>query len=265
MLGGKERWNGSKETCNQEHSLRRVQGQCKFRENYRRAPRGWLQRRCRLSRPSHQLGTQQLPLVADLRNELLWYRVHVGGLCPLRFLAFWFRGNTKLSTPGRPHYGGWHHHTQDGSRLQASLRRDGRAKVCCGSWRLHHLGWSVQVELQRGEGHQRDCASGCLHTGASYIACKGDPIANLQEDLAAEQKARATYEKLINLCYDDPDVLDPLRFLRQREVIHFQRFGEALNSVQEKLAQKRFYQTNNSCMQNNNNNNNSNHNNCCSN
>ena len=79
---------------------------------------------------------------------------------------------------------------------------------------------------------------------AAYIACKGDPIANLQEDLAAEQKARATYEKLINLCADDPDVVDPLRFLREREVVHFQRFGEALNGVQEKLAQKRFYQNN---------------------
>ena len=76
---------------------------------------------------------------------------------------------------------------------------------------------------------------------AAYIACKGDPIANLQEDLAAEQKARATYEKLINLCADDPDVVDPLRFLREREVVHFQRFGEALNGVQEKLAQKCFY------------------------
>ena len=75
---------------------------------------------------------------------------------------------------------------------------------------------------------------------AAYIACKGDPIANLQEDLAAEQKARATYEKLINLCADDPDVVDPLRFLREREVVHFQRFGEALNGVQEKLAQKDF-------------------------
>jgi len=79
---------------------------------------------------------------------------------------------------------------------------------------------------------------------AAYIACKGDPIANLQEDLAAEQKARATYEKLIDLCKDDPDVIDPLRFLREREVVHFQRFGEALNGVQEKLAQKRFYQGN---------------------
>lgn len=79
---------------------------------------------------------------------------------------------------------------------------------------------------------------------AAYIAAKGDPIANLQEDLAAEQKARATYEKLIDLCKDDPDVLDPLRFLRQREVVHFQRFGEALRSVQDKLAERRFYTVN---------------------
>jgi len=76
---------------------------------------------------------------------------------------------------------------------------------------------------------------------AATIAVKGDPIADLQEDLAAEQKARATYEKLIDLCADDPDVLDPLRFLRQREVVHFQRFGEALRNVQDKLAEKKFY------------------------
>ena len=76
---------------------------------------------------------------------------------------------------------------------------------------------------------------------AAYIAAKGDPIANLQEDLAAEQKARATYEKLIDLCKDEPDVIDPLRFLREREIVHFQRFGEALNGVHEKLAQKKFY------------------------
>ena len=79
---------------------------------------------------------------------------------------------------------------------------------------------------------------------ASYIACKGDPIANLQEDLAAEQKARATYEKLIDLCKDDPDVIEPLRFLRQREVVHFQRFGEALRGVQDKLAQRNFCMNN---------------------
>ncbi len=93
---------------------------------------------------------------------------------------------------------------------------------------------------------------------ASVLAVKGDPIADLQEDLAAEQKARATYEKLINLCADDPDVIDPLRFLREREIVHFQRFGEALRGVQEKLAEKRFYMNDNS---NNNNSNNSNNNN----
>ena len=76
---------------------------------------------------------------------------------------------------------------------------------------------------------------------AAYIAAKGDPVANLTEDLAAEQKARATYEKLIDLCKDDKDVVDVLKFLRQREVVHFQRFGEALNGVQDKLAQRRFY------------------------
>ena len=76
---------------------------------------------------------------------------------------------------------------------------------------------------------------------AAYLACKGDVIANLQEDLAAEQKARATYEKLIDLCRDEPDVVDPLRYLRQREIVHFQRFGEALRGVQDKLAEKKFY------------------------
>ena len=76
---------------------------------------------------------------------------------------------------------------------------------------------------------------------ANCLACKGDAIANLQEDLAAEQKARATYEKLIDLCRDNPDVVDPLRFLREREVVHFQRFGEALRGVQDKLAEKKFY------------------------
>ncbi len=79
---------------------------------------------------------------------------------------------------------------------------------------------------------------------ASYIAAKGDPIANLQEDLAAEQKARATYEKLIDLSKDNPDVVDVLRFLRQREIVHFQRFGEALRGVQDLLMEKRCFSMN---------------------
>ena len=86
---------------------------------------------------------------------------------------------------------------------------------------------------------------------AAYIAAKGDPIANLQEDLAAEQKARATYEKLIDLCKDHPDIIDPLRYLRQREIVHFQRFGEALRGVQDKLAEKKFYMNNNMQAENN--------------
>ena len=92
---------------------------------------------------------------------------------------------------------------------------------------------------------------------ANCLACKGDPIANLQEDLAAEQKARATYEKLIDLCKDNPDVVDPLRYLREREVVHFQRFGEALRGVQDKLAEKRIHSIN-TCNLNMNNNNNCN-------
>ena len=79
---------------------------------------------------------------------------------------------------------------------------------------------------------------------AATIAVKGDPVADLTEDLAAEQKARATYEKLIDLCAEDKEVVDVLKYLREREIVHFQRFGEALNGVQEKLAQKKWYMNN---------------------
>lgn len=95
-----------------------------------------------------------------------------------------------------------------------------------------------------GVGVYPQSAAGAPFT-AAYLAVKGDPIADLQEDLAAEQKARATYEKLIDLVGDDPDVIDPLRFLRQREIVHFQRFGEALRGVQEKLAERKYFMTNN--------------------
>ena len=71
---------------------------------------------------------------------------------------------------------------------------------------------------------------------SSVLAVKGDPVADLTEDLAAEQKARATYEKLINLSQDNKEVVEVLKYLRAREIVHFQRFGEALNGVQEKLA-----------------------------
>ena len=73
---------------------------------------------------------------------------------------------------------------------------------------------------------------------ASTIAVKGDPIADLVEDLAAEQKARVTYDNILKFC-DDPDVTQVIRFLREREVVHFQRFGECLNHIQENVGQKR--------------------------
>ncbi|MBP3452357.1 MAG: manganese catalase family protein [Clostridia bacterium] len=75
---------------------------------------------------------------------------------------------------------------------------------------------------------------------AAAMAVKGDPITDLHEDLAAEQKARTTYENLILLA-DDPDVIDVLRFLRAREIVHYQRFAEALAMVQDRLNEKNFY------------------------
>lgn len=75
---------------------------------------------------------------------------------------------------------------------------------------------------------------------AEYIQSKGDVLADLHEDLAAEQKARVTYDNLIRLI-DDPDILEPLKFLRQREIVHYQRFGEALRLTTDKLNSKNFY------------------------
>lgn len=107
--------------------------------------------------------------------------------------------------------------------------------------------WINTKYTPHGEDVYPQSAAGTTFT-AAYIAAKGDPVANLTEDLAAEQKARATYEKLIDLCCDDKDVVDVLKYLREREIVHFQRFGEALNSVQDKLAQKKFYM--NQCPEN---------------
>lgn len=75
---------------------------------------------------------------------------------------------------------------------------------------------------------------------ATVFQSKGDPITDLNEDLAAEQKARTTYDNILKLV-TDPDVVDPIRFLRQRELVHYQRFGESLRIVQDKLDSKNFY------------------------
>lgn len=82
-------------------------------------------------------------------------------------------------------------------------------------------------------------ASGAAFT-AAYFQSKGDPITDLSEDMAAEQKARTTYENLIRLA-DDPDVLAPLRFLREREIVHYQRFGEALRRIAEAASSPNYY------------------------
>ena len=82
-------------------------------------------------------------------------------------------------------------------------------------------------------------ASGTPFT-ATYFQAKGDVITDLHEDLAAEQKARTTYDNLIRLI-DDPDILDPLKFLREREIVHYQRFGEALRLTTDRLDSKNFY------------------------
>ena len=85
-------------------------------------------------------------------------------------------------------------------------------------------------------------ASGSPWNAAS-MAVKGDPMADLVEDLAAEQKARVTYDNILRLS-DDPDVNDVIKFLREREIVHFQRFGEAVQLLREKLNQKNVYYMN---------------------
>lgn len=75
---------------------------------------------------------------------------------------------------------------------------------------------------------------------AASIQSTGDPIADLNENLAAEQKARITYDNILRLV-DDPDVIEPIKFLREREIVHYQRFGEALRLLTDKMNSKNFY------------------------
>ncbi|MBR3837404.1 MAG: manganese catalase family protein [Clostridia bacterium] len=77
-------------------------------------------------------------------------------------------------------------------------------------------------------------------TDMKYIGVKGDLIADLNEDLAAEQKARVTYDNILRLV-DDPDVRDPIKYLRAREIVHYQRFGDALRIAQDRMNSKNFY------------------------
>lgn len=93
--------------------------------------------------------------------------------------------------------------------------------------------------VNHGLGVYPSAASG-VPFSAMVLQSKGDPITDLYEDMAAEQKARSTYEYLIDLT-EDPEVLAPLRFLREREIVHFQRFGEALDIARDYLKQQKVF------------------------
>ena len=93
--------------------------------------------------------------------------------------------------------------------------------------------------ILHGKGIYPSDSNGVPHTAAS-IQSTGNPIVDLNEDLAAEQKAKAVYENILDLA-DDPDVILPIRFLREREIVHYQRFGETLRIVEELKNQKKYF------------------------
>ena len=86
-------------------------------------------------------------------------------------------------------------------------------------------------------------SSAGIPTDMKYIGVKGDVIADLNEDLAAEQKARVTYDNILRLV-DDPDVRDPIKYLREREIVHYQRFSDCLRIAQDGMNSKNFYAVN---------------------
>lgn len=115
---------------------------------------------------------------------------------------------------------------------------------------VHQLTKNMTIDQIKKDGFDTyfvDHTAGIYPQGASGVpfsaetlASTGDILADLHEDLAAEQKARLSYDNLLRLI-DDPDVRDPIKFLREREIVHYQRFGEALRRVQDKLDSKNFY------------------------
>ncbi len=115
---------------------------------------------------------------------------------------------------------------------------------------IHQLTRNLSVEEIKASGFDKYYVDHTLGTWpqsaggqaftATYFQVKGDPITDLYEDMAAEQKARSTYDNILRLV-TDPEVCDPIRFLRQREIVHFQRFGEAQRIVQEHLDSKNYY------------------------
>ena len=118
---------------------------------------------------------------------------------------------------------------------------------------VHQLTRNMTVEQLEKQGFQdyfvdhtvgvyAQAASGFPYSAATFQV-KGDVIADLAEDMGAEQKARVTYDNILRMC-DDPDVIDVIRFLREREVVHFQRFGEAMGIATAKMDQHNVYAVN---------------------
>lgn len=118
---------------------------------------------------------------------------------------------------------------------------------------VHQLTRNMTVEQLEKAGFQdyfvdhtagvyAQAAAGWPYDAASF-AVKGDVIADLSEDMGAEQKARVTYDNILRMA-DDPDVIDVIRFLREREVVHFQRFGELMGLVVDKMDQRNVYAVN---------------------
>ena len=112
---------------------------------------------------------------------------------------------------------------------------------CLSEAQLHTCGFDAYF-VDHTSGVYPASAAGVPWSAAS-MQVKGDTIADLTEDMAAEQKARATYDNILRLS-DDPDVNQVIRFLREREIVHFQRFGEALQLVQDRQDQKNIYAVN---------------------
>lgn len=115
---------------------------------------------------------------------------------------------------------------------------------------VHQLTRNLSVEEIKREGFDAyfvdhtvgiwpQSASGVPFSSTTFQS-KGDPITDLHEDMGAEQKARTTYDNILRLV-DDPDIIDPIRFLREREIVHYQRFGEALGIVTDELDCKNYY------------------------
>ena len=115
---------------------------------------------------------------------------------------------------------------------------------------VHQLTRNLSIEEIKREGFDAyfvdhtvgiwpQAASGVPFSSTTFQS-KGDPITDLHEDMGAEQKARTTYDNILRLV-DDPDIIDPIRFLREREIVHYQRFGEALGIVTDELECKNYY------------------------